>query len=237
MANFGSLWIGGEISTLHKICLKSFLQKNHTVTLFVYDLNIEVPDGVVKIDAREILSEKNVFLFYESYAGFSDIFRIHMIKKTGLIWVDIDTFCFSEDWNFSNDFIFGRGHEKDNRSMIPGVLLLEKNHAVIDAIIEDIDKKTHNYHGRTHTYFMDSFSDKITKFNLEQYCQPSEVFHPIYWNEIQKIFLPQYFQEIKKRTKNSKCMSLYNNALKGKNIDQNIFPEGSFVKYICEQID
>ncbi len=92
----GSLWIGGPLSFLEQLCLKSFVDQGQKITLFTYEDVPNVPDGVIRRDGREVL-DTDRFLKYEvkdSFALFADLFRIHMIRQNpGMIWVDTDVYC------------------------------------------------------------------------------------------------------------------------------------------------
>ena len=60
----GTLWIGGCLSWLEQICLKSFLDKGQKLTLFSYEDIGNVPDGVIRRDGREIIDTDD-FIKYE----------------------------------------------------------------------------------------------------------------------------------------------------------------------------
>lgn len=92
----GTLWIGGALSWLEQLCLKSFVDQGQRITLFSYHDIPNVPEGVIRRDGREVLDTDN-FLKYEkkdSFALFADLFRIHMLRACpGMIWVDTDVYC------------------------------------------------------------------------------------------------------------------------------------------------
>ncbi|MEH7826726.1 hypothetical protein [Gemmobacter denitrificans] len=105
----GSLWIGGNLSWMEQLCLKSFVDAGQKITLFHYQPIANVPEGVVMRDGREILDTDN-FIKYEgkdSYALFADLFRLHMMKKCpGMIWVDTDVYCW-RPLDYDSDYVFG----------------------------------------------------------------------------------------------------------------------------------
>ena len=106
MANVSSLWIGDPLTRAHKVALKSFVYYGHSIKLYVYDMDLEVPPGVVKADARSIVPESDIFLHYGKLAAFSDYFRNVMISKTGEMWVDADTICLSEYFFEDKEYVF-----------------------------------------------------------------------------------------------------------------------------------
>jgi len=46
LAEIRSLWIGGALSRLERVCLTSFLRAGHKVYLYTYDEVSNIPDGV-----------------------------------------------------------------------------------------------------------------------------------------------------------------------------------------------
>lgn len=95
LPEIGSLWIGERLSLLEILCLKSFADMGHPVTLFVYGELENPPDFCSVRDAREIWDDADILRHHErgSPAVHSDIFRIKMIRRTGMIWVDADAYC------------------------------------------------------------------------------------------------------------------------------------------------
>ena len=92
----GALWIGGPLSYLEQLCLKSFVDAGQHIKLYTYEGVNNVPDGVEIDDANEILPQTG-FLRHErtgSPALHSDVFRYHMLAKTDrTIWADTDAYC------------------------------------------------------------------------------------------------------------------------------------------------
>jgi len=92
----GTLWIGGSLSWLEQLCLKSFVDAGQPITLFAYAPIPNVPAGVKVADGRDILAADG-FLKYEkkdSYALFADLFRLHLLRaRPGMLWVDTDVYC------------------------------------------------------------------------------------------------------------------------------------------------
>ncbi|MFN7224245.1 MAG: hypothetical protein ACK4MS_09520 [Paracoccaceae bacterium] len=105
----GTLWIGGSLSWMEQLCLKSFVDRGQKITLFSYEPIPNVPAGVIRRDGREVLDTDN-FLKYEkkdSYALFADLFRLHMIARNpGMIWVDTDVYCL-RPMTYDDDHVLG----------------------------------------------------------------------------------------------------------------------------------
>ncbi|MEJ6401974.1 hypothetical protein [Yoonia sp. 2307UL14-13] len=105
----GTLWIGGPLSWLEQLCLKSFVDKGQKITLFSYEDIPNVPQGVIRRDGREVIDTDD-FIKYEqknSYALFADWFRLHMIHQNpGMIWVDTDVYC-HRPMTYQSDYVMG----------------------------------------------------------------------------------------------------------------------------------
>lgn len=105
----GTLWIGGPLSWMEQLCLKSFVDKGQKITLFSYEDIPNVPAGVIRRDGREIIDTDD-FIKYEqkdSFALFADLFRLHMIHQNpGMIWVDTDVFC-HRPMSYDSDYVMG----------------------------------------------------------------------------------------------------------------------------------
>ena len=116
----GTLWIGGALSWLEQLCLKSFVDQGQKITLFSYEDIPNVPEGVIRRDGREVLNTEN-FIKYEkkdSFALFADQFRLHMIHQNpGMIWVDTDVYC-HRPMDYDSDYVMGfelpGGHRVNN---------------------------------------------------------------------------------------------------------------------------
>lgn len=122
-----SLWIGGDLSRLERVCLASFLAQGHKVQLYVYDEVGNVPNGVELKDANSILGREHIFQYGKatgagkgSYAGFANYFRYKMLLlSSNSYWVDADVICLKpfpqvdglivgiESDNFLNNAVIG----------------------------------------------------------------------------------------------------------------------------------
>jgi hypothetical protein len=130
-----ALWIGGSLSYLEQLCLKSFLDAGHHVTLYSYEPIPNAPEGTELADANAILPQVN-FLRHgrtNSPALHSDLFRYHLLAKTDrTIWADTDAYCVKP-------FTTPNGHfhawESDN-GINGGVLGLPKDSATLAGLLD-----------------------------------------------------------------------------------------------------
>lgn len=94
-SDVGSLWIGGKLPPLARLCLGSFIEKGHRFTLYSYDDVPNAPAGVDLADADPIFSRTEFAPIFEArqFARVADFFRYRMVEQTGKLWVDTDVLC------------------------------------------------------------------------------------------------------------------------------------------------
>ena len=130
-----ALWIGGDLSYLEQLCLKSFLDAGHHVRLYSYAPIGNAPEGVEHADANEILPQTG-FLRHartESPALHSDLFRYHLLAKCDrTIWADTDAYCMKRFQTATGHFF---GWESD-KHVNGGVLGLPQDSAALGALLD-----------------------------------------------------------------------------------------------------
>jgi Glycosyltransferase sugar-binding region containing DXD motif len=97
------LWIGGALTPLELLTIRSFQSNGHTFVLWTYDgITTSLPEGTILRDANEVLDRSHIFSYKHvsewghgrgSYAGFSDIFRYKLLYERGGWWTDMDITC------------------------------------------------------------------------------------------------------------------------------------------------
>lgn len=226
MADFGSLWIGNPLSKVEQTALASFIYYGHSFTLFVYDMNIKVPNGVVKADANQIIPKSEIFKVQNSYGPFADMFRYTMIKKTGLIWTDTDSICLRANWNFG-EYIFG--FEEEQR-LANGILKMPQDSELIDFLIDNSVK-----YDKSKIVWSEIGPLLVTKgakrFKVLRYAQPPEVFYPVHFWQWKKIWLKDYTNEVLDKCKGAHTLQIWNQFLNREGIDKNKLPKGSAIEY------
>lgn len=106
-ATIQGLWIGEQLSIMEQLSISSFLQNGHSFDLYTYDEVKGVPEGVVLKDAHQIIPSSQIFKYkdYDSYAGFSNLFRYRLLVEKGGYWVDMDVICL-KPFQFEPDHVF-----------------------------------------------------------------------------------------------------------------------------------
>jgi len=130
-----ALWVGGDLSFLEQLCLKSFLDAGHDVTLYTYDPVTNAPDGVDLADANDVLSQSS-FLRHartSSPALHSDLFRYHLLAKHDrIVWADTDAYCVKPFQSATGHFF---AWESD-RGVNGGVLGLPRDSEALGLLLE-----------------------------------------------------------------------------------------------------
>ncbi len=133
LPKIASLWIGDQLSWLEQLCLKSFADRGHQVTLYSYVEIPNLPQGVEARDAAEIFSSDIILRHGRtgSPAIHADLWRLHLLAKTDAIWVDSDMYCWRA-FDFSDPWVFGL--EKP-QVICNAVLRLPKDSTVLQSLL------------------------------------------------------------------------------------------------------
>ncbi len=108
LPEIASLWIGGRLSWLEQLCLKSFADAGHHVTLFSYAPVENLPPGVQQGDAASIFPGDPILRHARtgSPAIHADLWRLHLLRRTRKVWVDADMYCW-RPFDFDAPHVFG----------------------------------------------------------------------------------------------------------------------------------
>ena len=249
-----SFWYGDSLSWIERACLKSFLDHDMHVRLFVYGSVDGVPDGVEVADANTIIPEKDIFffdgVFGEKSKGtpsvFSNLFRYKLQAMEAGPWIDCDIYCV-KPFNFNkNEHVFGWQNLK---SINTAVLLLPKNSPVLEDLLDlfippfsipawvgsparkELTQKFGD--GEVHPSFLPwgsvgprALTALVKKHDLLDLAQHMEVFYPVMLKDIENMFDPEFdvFESLEPETV---CIHLWNNELRHRADTQP--PEGSFL--------
>lgn len=168
------LWVGGYLNKLGKLGLKSFLDNDHEVAIWLYDKNCKnIPDGVIKKDASEILNPDKVFLYEGkgdcrkgSCGGFSDLFRFYLLYEIGGWYCDTDVTCFKNFKELNeNEYVF-----RKNKNTI-AVQNIIKSPAKCNFLQQCIIKTEEQINSNNDSWLkpVKIFSEVISELNLHQY--------------------------------------------------------------------
>jgi len=108
LPDIATLWIGGRLSWLEQLCLKSFVDAGHRITLYSYSTIDNIPPGVMAGDASDIYPGDPMLRHARtgSPAIHADMWRLHLLAKTDAIWVDADMYCY-RPFAFDSPHVYG----------------------------------------------------------------------------------------------------------------------------------
>ena len=204
----GTLWIGGKLSWMEQLCLKSFVHQGQKVTLFHYEPISNVPQGVICRDGREIIDTDD-FIKYEkkdSFALFADLFRLHMIWKCpGMIWIDTDVYC-QRPLDYEDDYVMG--YELPNSQRVNNAVLglpsdspmlmamldftadrysiapfLEKRHQTQFSKARDAGNPVHVSQQPWGVWGPMMVTHYVQHFELNDHVQPLDAFYPVMFRD------------------------------------------------------
>jgi O-methyltransferase len=89
------MWIGGPLTNVQKLCIRSFLDHGHEFHLYLYKDYDGVPKGTVLKYADEIINRRDLTRVRYN-AHFSDLFRSRLIYAKGGWYSDLDEICLHE---------------------------------------------------------------------------------------------------------------------------------------------
>lgn len=137
LKEIASLWIGSPPSYLEHVVIKSYLAAGHAMTVYSDRPEGEFPSGVQVIPPMAItpdLAMPHPNAGYKAMAVYSDVFRLYLLMRRDVIWVDMDAYC-TQAFDFSGDDVFGQG-EGD---IIPnGILGFATNSPVPQFLLDEM---------------------------------------------------------------------------------------------------
>ena len=101
------LWVGGRLSALERLCIRSFCAHGHEFHLYHYDGLENVPrvGGLRVMNGEDILPRTAIFRNKRgSLAYFADHFRWELMRQRGGWWADMDIICL-RPLDFADDIV------------------------------------------------------------------------------------------------------------------------------------
>lgn len=109
-----SLWIGDRLGLVERLSLGSFVANGHPIALYSYSEIEGIPAGVELRDAEAILPKSQAMAnryANGSFALFSNMFRMELLRRELGLWVDADVVCY-RPVTVDGPFVAGRESER-----------------------------------------------------------------------------------------------------------------------------
>lgn len=237
------LWIGGELSKIEHLSIKSFLSNGHDVHLYTYGEVRNVPSGTVICEGDKIISRERIFKVYDSYAAFSDLFRFILLEKMGGFWMDTDMICLKRI-EIDEEYMLCA---EDSYTITPSAMKLPKNNLISQRVCDNFSySDVNNWKQQVESFKKRAWGEiggpiAITKIYKESNLDAKidlvhpDAFYPVHWKNWYQIF---YDKELMGRL----CFDdiygvhLWNNMLSNdSNFDKNAqFEKGTLMRYLCD---
>lgn len=232
MAKVSMFW-HGELALMHHVCINSFIYYGHSVKIYSYDKTINVNKAVEIADANEIIPYEYFLKHNNDITSFSDIFRYNMISKTGEMWVDADTMCFSDYFFDNEEYVFvteGADLYSNN------VLKMPKDSNLLKFLLMKISALSREDIGNGEIGFLGPkiLTEGVNKFNLNKHAI-DQIFklgdeNPrVMWQD------PKFLKEMIARSKKCICGTFFNSDFAKHDVDRNEVVPGSAMHYFYKK--
>lgn len=225
-----SFWHGRPLSGLELACLASFVRQGYEVTVYSYDKQSGLPEGVREGDARSIVDNKYLHSFLvlgkPSIAHFSDLFRYRLFEVTGEAWIDADLLCLRRFKIPEGENFFGR---ETARSINNAIMRVDPQDARLKHLI---DSALSYATGKNSTYGSTgpALVTKIFGDSAVNEAEPLERFYPIHWNKWWQVFLPEKYDWCVDECRHTDALHLWNSIVERAGYWKDLAPpEGSFL--------
>jgi mannosyltransferase OCH1-like enzyme len=224
---FQTFFYGDKLNPLLTACLNSFIEKGHTVKLFVYS-EVPAPNGINIEDASKILPEEDLFFFESSPAAFADIFRYKLLLMYGGWWIDTDIYCLS-DVIPNSEYCWAK---EDRTAINNAILKFPKADPLCEKLYNESIKRAKNIStwGELGPKLLTELFSGILVNSL---YDSSLSFYPVHWLETHFFWLPDCKDRVLERIKGSTFLHMWNSIYKRMGINLEVAPPvGSFLNEI-----
>jgi hypothetical protein len=241
-----SLWIGDRLSVMEQLSISSFLKNGHSFHLYVYNELKGVPDGVVLLDADQIMRLLKIFKYkdYDSYAGFSDLFRYKLLLEKGGYWVDTDVVCL-KPFRLECDYVLAS--EKFRKYFLARPVLARASCVIKAPVGSRIMEYCYAESAKRDPRELSwgelgpkLLTTAVKKFNLEGYAAKTEIFCPIdswQWKRsISGSFITVWKEKKKMATHGSLALHLWNEMWRRSGVNKDAdFPKNSIYEQLKQR--
>jgi hypothetical protein len=120
------LWVGGRLTAMERLSLRSFLAHGHPYHLYSYDAVPNLPAGAELRPAAEVLPASAVFRYSSaaggSFAAFSNLFRYRLLHQRGGWWADTDVVCL-RPFDFTAERVFASERRREGGEVCASCVL------------------------------------------------------------------------------------------------------------------
>lgn len=218
------LWIGNNLSIMEQLSIVSFLKNGHEYHLYIYQDVKGIPKGTILKNADEIVLRDRIFKYkeYDTYAGFSNLFRYKLLFEKGGYWADTDVICL-KPFNFESDYVFAQEKHSDGSILIASnVIKVPVGCEIMQFCYNICIQKDPNklFWGEIGPLLL---NDAVRRFKLTDYVFSYKTFNPIDWYDWKVIIEGELIKRIKTKLKLIKdvyAIHLWNEMWRRENADK-----------------
>ena len=232
---FQSFWFGQTVSPYEKMCFRSFVDHGHSLHLYTYSRNLDIPAGVVVKDASEIVDANQVFTYKTgvgcgSYSAFSNVFRYKLLYERGGWWVDTDVVCLSSRVPHFHEFFAFQEPDVINGA----VLCFEKGDPLMLNCFQEAsrigDQATWGQIGPLLITRMLDEKDRAAT------AHPAVTCYPIHYSEALNVLRPSLAASLTERLGESMFLHLWNEMFRRAKVSKTTLPpKGSLLRRIADK--
>jgi hypothetical protein len=181
-----ALWIGGPLSALERLAVRSHVRHGHEYHLWTYE-PIEVPAGAIVEDANTILDRSHIFS-YEigqgkgSVSAFSNVFRYRLLKERGGWWCDTDVVAL-RPFRFDAEYVFASQVNIDRATSTASCVIKVPAASALMAECEaraGAAERSRLEWGEIGPHLLGAM---VHRFGLDEFVTPAATFCPTHWFE------------------------------------------------------
>jgi alpha 1,4-glycosyltransferase len=231
MSSFATFWAGNSISPYELACLKSFGLHGYEVELFTYNELSDLPEGVHRQDAREILGREYMDSFIlngrPSLAHFADFFRYALLSRTSFIWIDSDLLMLRAFDRPLPNTILATDHKGD---ILNGFIRIDHNDPRLRELLETTRSLAGKELGRWGATGPLLVTRLFRSTNPPQQSFGPDQIYPIRHYDFWKMFLPEHADECESLCSGAYTVHLWNNIISRLGVWKSFAPPvGSFL--------
>jgi hypothetical protein len=217
-----SFWFGKPMNWICDLSMKSYIRQGHKFELYCYE-EFPVPEGVIRMDANEIIPESASFQMMNSvdgirgrYSTFANIFRYKLLFEKGGVWSDLDSICIKPlIFDDSIEVMFATENSRTGIEINNCNIFVAKSGNPLFAklytssISQDVECLEHLSFNKN--FIIETMEEMgIDWMSL---TSSKEMFCPIPWFRIHQIFNPKHEFELMKMMEKTYAIHLYNNII------------------------
>lgn len=184
------LWVGGSLSQMEQLSIRSFLANGHAYHLYTYGDVQEVPPGTVVKDGNEILPADQIFTHQSgwgqgSYAGFADLFRYQLLRQKGGWWTDTDVICL-QPFDFTDDYVIASSREGEWGAPATNCVLKMPAGSELAIYLSERSRQRDRHQLQFGEIGPHLLQTAIADLHLDAYVASPQTFCPITWRAVQQ---------------------------------------------------